>query len=532
MRAILSVYDKTGLTDLARGLAGLGWELYSTGNTHRTLSEAGVSVTQISDLTGSPEILDGRVKTLHPKVHGGILARRDLPSHRAQLQEHDIKTIDLVVSNLYPFVETIAAPNVSAEDAIEQIDIGGPTMVRAAAKNHEHVLIVVDPADYPRVLDAIRAGDVPLALRRSLAQTAFEHTARYDAFVSQYIAALNGERFPPTVSLPLSRSMAFSYGENPHQEGALYRLADPRLAGPSLADMVQVQGDALSYNNLLDLDSAYAIVAEFDEPCVAIVKHNSPCGVGVGETITEAYRKAFSGDPLSAFGGVAAANRPVGGPMAEAMRGTKYWVAVAPQFTENARKAFPRHTNTRETRILELPVPRRAEGGLPSLQLHYRPVMGGFLAQTHDAIPINQIEFKTVSQRPPTGAELRDLRFAWRVVKHIRSNAAVFVRDGAVVGVGAGQQSRVDAVAAARRVAARSAGDAQREGVTPDRPAAGCVMATDGFFAFPDAVEEAIAAGATAIAHPGGGKNDAVAAQAADAHGLAMVVTGIRHFRH
>jgi phosphoribosylaminoimidazolecarboxamide formyltransferase/IMP cyclohydrolase len=510
----------------------LGWELYSTGNTHRTLAEAGIPVTQVSELTGSPEILDGRVKTLHPKVHGGILARRDLPEHQAQLKQHDIKGIDLVVSNLYPFVETIAQPGVGAEDAIEQIDIGGPTMVRAAAKNHEHVLIVVDPGDYGRVLAAIRTESVTLALRRDLAQRAFEHTARYDAFVSHYFATLNGEQFPPTVSLPLTRSMAFSYGENPHQKGALYRLADPRLAGPSLADMVQVQGDALSYNNLLDLDSAYAIVAEFDEPCVAIVKHNSPCGVGTGETITEAYKKAFSGDPLSAFGGVVAANRPVGGPMAEAMSDTLYWVAVAPSFTGNARKALARHRNTRGTRVFELPVPRAPEGGLPSLQLHYRPVLGGFLAQTHDAVPIGEIEFKTSSRRAPTERELRDLRFAWRVVKHIRSNAAVFVRDGAVVGVGAGQQSRVDAVAAARRVAARSAEDAKREGVTPERPAAGCVMATDGFFAFPDAVEEAIAAGATAIAHPGGGKNDAAAAEAADAHDVAMVVTGIRHFRH
>ncbi|HET7768586.1 MAG TPA: bifunctional phosphoribosylaminoimidazolecarboxamide formyltransferase/IMP cyclohydrolase [Chloroflexota bacterium] len=528
MRAILSVYDKSGLADFARGLHSLGCELFSTGNTHRTLAEAGLPVTQISDLTGSPEILDGRVKTLHPKVHGGILARRDLPSHQAQLEEHGIHPIDLVVSNLYPFVDTISQSKVTPEDAIEQIDIGGPTMVRSAAKNHEHVLIVVDPSDYSRVLAALQTNLVTSDLRRALAQKAFEHTARYDAFVSAYFASLNGEQFPGSVSLPLTRSIAFSYGENPHQQGALYRLADPRLAGPSLADMHQLQGDAISYNNLLDLDSAYAIVAEFDEPCVAIVKHNSPCGVGVGKTITEAYEKAYSGDPLSAFGGVVAANRPVGGPMAKAMSGVLYWVVIAPEITENAREAF----KTRQTRLFTLPVPQRPTGGLPSLQHHYRPVLGGFLTQTHDAVPIDQIEFNTVSRRAPTDAELRDLRFAWRVVKHIRSNAAVFVRDQTVIGVGAGQQSRVDAVAAARRVAARSAADAKREGVTPDRPAAGCVMATDGFFAFPDAVEEAIAAGATAIAHPGGGKQDVLAAQTADAHGVAMVVTGIRHFRH
>ena len=528
MRAILSVYDKTGLTDFARGLHSLGWELFSTGNTHRTLQEAGIPVTQISDLTGSPEILDGRVKTLHPKVHGGILARRDLPSHQTQLKEHDIKEIDLVVSNLYPFVDTIAAPGVSPEDAIEQIDIGGPTMVRAAGKNHEHVLIVVDPSDYESVLQAIRTNSVTERLRRTLAQRAFEHTARYDAFVSQYFASLNREHFPPSVSLPLTRSIAFSYGENPHQKGALYRLSDPRLGGLGLADMEQLQGDAISYNNLLDLDSAYAIVAEFDEPAVAIVKHNSPCGVGVAPTITEAYRKAYSGDPLSAYGGVVAANRPVGGPMAKAMSGVLYWVVVAPEITENAREAF----QTRKTRLFTLPVPTRATYRLPSFGLHFRPVLGGFLVQEPDAVPISDITFKTVSKRAPTEAELNDLRFAWRVVKHIRSNAAVFVRDGAVVGVGAGQQSRVDAVAAARRVARRSAEEAKREGTTPERPAAGCVMATDGFFAFPDAVLEAIEAGATAIAHPGGGNNDDAAAEAADANGVAMVVTGIRHFRH
>lgn len=532
--AVLSVYDKTGLADLARGLVDLGWTLYSTGNTHRALAAAGLPVTPVSDLTGFPEILDGRVKTLHPTIHGGILARRDVPDHINQLEQHGIRTIDLVVSNLYPFVETISQPGLSHEGAVEQIDIGGPTMVRAAAKNHAHVLIVVDPADYPSILDHLKAGDVPLPRREALARKAFEHTARYDAYVSQYFTARAGAIFPDSLSLPLTRTLGFSYGENPHQQGALYRVGDPRLSGPSLADMVQLQGDAISYNNLLDLDSAYAIVAEFGEPCVAIVKHNSPCGVGTGETITEAYRKAYSGDPLSAFGGVVAANRPVGGPMAEAMRDTLYWVAVAPAFTENARKALPKHRNTRGTRVFELPVPprRRTPPALPAFALHFRPVLGGMLAQTHDAVPIEDVQFEVVSRRQPTDREWVDLRFAWRVVKHVRSNAAVFARDGAVVGTGAGQQSRVDAVAAARRVARRSAEDAKRQGVTPEQPASGCVMATDGFFAFPDAVEEAIDAGATAIAHPGGGKNDEAAASAADAHDVAMVVTHVRHFRH
>jgi len=543
VRAVLSVWDKTGLLELAQGLNALDWELFSTGNTLRVLQDSEVQAGSVADLTGFPEILEGRVKTLHPKVHGGILARRDVSSHQADLRAHGIEPIDLVVSNLYPFVETIAAGGAQVgiagkelspefQAAIEQIDIGGPTMVRASAKNFEHVIIVTDPSDYAPVLEALRAGDVPLEMRARLAQKAFEHTARYDAYVAQYLAAANGVVFPEAISLPLTRSMAFSYGENPHQEGALYRFADPRLAGPSLADLQQIQGDAPSYNNLLDLDSAYAIVAEFDEPAVAIVKHNSPCGVGTGETITAAYRKAFSGDPLSAFGGVVAANRPVGGPMADAMKDTLYWVIVAPQITANARAALQRHRNTRSSRAFEMPVPQRTQAQLPGFGLHYRPVLGGFLTQTHDAVPVEQITFEVVSKRAPSDQELSDLRFAWRVVKHIRSNAAVFVRDGAVVGVGAGQQSRVDAVAAARRVARRSAEDAKREGVTPDQPAAGCVMATDGFFAFPDAVEEAIDAGATAIAHPGGGKNDGAAAAAADARGAAMVVTNIRHFRH
>lgn len=526
--AVLSVYDKTGLADFARGLVDLGWTLYSTGNTHRTLDAAGIPVTQVSDLTGFPEILDGRVKTLHPTIHGGILARRDLPDHHQQLAQHGIQTIDLVVSNLYPFVETIAAPGITHQDAVEQIDIGGPTMVRAAAKNYADVLIVVDPSDYSTVLEQLRAGAVPREAREALAQKAFEHTARYDAFVAQYFAARSGATFPQSLSLPLTRALDFTYGENPHQQGAMYRVGDPRLSGPSLADMTQLQGDALSYNNLLDLDSAYAIVADFQEPCVAIVKHNSPCGVGVGETITEAYRKAFSGDPLSAHGGVVASNRPVGGPMAEAMGGTLYWVLVAPEITENARRVFAR----RQTRLFSLPVPTQQAKALPAFALHFRPVLGGLLAQTPDVVPIDDVKFEVVSRRQPTDREWVDLRFAWRVVKHVRSNAAVFARDGTVVGTGAGQQSRVDAVAAARRVARRSSEEAQREGVTPDRPAAGCVMATDGFFAFPDAVEEAIDAGATAIAHPGGGKNDQLAADAADAHDVAMVVTHVRHFRH
>jgi phosphoribosylaminoimidazolecarboxamide formyltransferase / IMP cyclohydrolase len=546
VRAILSVWDKTGLVDFARGLTALGWEIYSSGRTQQTLEEAGVPAGSVSEITGFPEILDGRVKTLHPRLHGGILARRDLPEHRQQLAEHGIVPVDLVVTNLYPFVETVSQspipfgvlaadgdaqhPPEQVQAAIEQIDIGGPALVRASAKNFEHVVVLTDPADYQPVLAALQAGGVSLSMRAQLAQKAFEHTARYDAYVAQYFAAANGVEFADAVSLPLSKAGSLSYGENPHQQGAFYRLADPRLAGPSLADMEQLGGAALSYNNLLDLDSAYAIVAEFDEPAVAIVKHNSPCGVATAPSLVEAYRKAYAGDPLSAFGGVIACNRPVDEATAQARRGTLFWALVAPEYTGGALDVLRRYKS--QLRYFRAPVPPRVSPGnaLPGFRLHYRPVLGGFLAQTRDAVPISEITFTTVSHRPPSAQELADLRFAWRVVKHVRSNATVFVRDGALLAAGAGQMSRVDSVAAATHVARRS------ENRTPDstdeRPAAGCVMATDGFFAKPDAVEAAVAAGVTAIAHPGGGKEDAEAAAVADRAGIAMVVTGIRHFRH
>ena len=562
MRAILSVWDKTGLVAFARGLEGLGWELYSSGGTQQALAAAGVAVRSVSDLTAFPELLDGRVKTLHPRLHAGILARRDVPAHLAQLAEHGVGPIDLVVSNLYPFVETIAARDVPAGalvadgsapeaalpahvlEAIEQIDVGGPALTRAAAKNFEHVVVVTDPADYPAVLDALRRGTVSRAMRAMLAQKAFAHTAQYDAYVSQYLAALNGDRFPAAIALPLSREVLLTYGENPHQEAALYRLADPRLTGETLAGVEQLKGEAVSYNNLLDLDNAYAIVAEFDEPAVAIVKHNNPCGAGIGATLAEAYRKAFQGDPLSAFGGVVAANQEVDLETARAMRPTLYWVLVAPGYSEPALRYLER--NKKSLRVFRAPVPRPAgavEGGapgaiLPVFALGYRQVRGGFLAQTRDAVLSSAVAFRQVSRRAPTEQELDDLRFAWRVVKHVKSNASVFARDGAIVGTGAGQMSRVDSVVAANHVARRSANrlaageDEGAGGAAARRPAAGCVMATDGFFAFPDAVEAAAEAGVTALAHPGGGKSDAEAAAAADRLGLAMVVTGYRHFRH
>lgn len=586
MRAVLSVSDKAGLAGLARGLVDLGWELYSTGRTQRALEMEGVPVRSVSDLTSFPEILDGRVKTLHPRLHAGILARRDVPAHRAELEEHGIGVIDLVVSNLYPFVETAAACPVpfgaleragvsegsqgaipdAVQEAIQEIDIGGPTMVRAAAKNFEHVVIVTDPADYAPVLEALRTGGMSLVRRAQLAQKAFQHTAQYDAYVAQYFAAANGAQLAEAVALPLTKVLPLSYGENPHQHAALYRLADPRLAGPSVADLQQLHGDPLSYNNLLDLDNAYALVAEFDEPAVAIVKHNNPCGAATGATLAQAYQKAYAGDPLSAFGGVVAANRAVDAETARATRGVLYWVMVAPEYDEEALRILRRYK--KQLRICRLPVPARAPSAhvWPGFALHYRPVAGGFLAQTRDAIPLSAVTFTTVSRREPEKEELNDLHFAWQVVKHVRSNASVFVRQGAIVGVGAGQMSRVDSVVAAIRAARRSGHTApgaaegvkrderdanpvppvgadqpaeasgeqpgEQPGPSGEKPAAGCVMATDGFFVHPDAVEAAARAGITAIAHPGGGREDEVAVATADRYGLAMLVTGYRHFRH
>ncbi len=559
MRAILSVWDKTGLVELARGLEGLGWELYSTGQTQQTLTAAGIAARSVSELTGFPEILDGRVKTLHPRIHAGILARRDQEAHRAQLAEHGIGPIDLVVANLYPFVETIAqralpfgalqsgdAVPAAVIEALEQIDIGGPALTRAAAKNFEHVIVVVDPADYGPVLEALRGGGVPLSMRAALAQKAFAHTAQYDAHVAQYLAAANGVTFPEQLSLPLTLDRPLAYGENPHQRGAFYRLGSPRGGGPSLADLRQHSGDAPSYNNLLDLDNAYALVADLDEPAVAIVKHNNPCGAAVAATLAEAYQRAFCGDPVSAFGGVVAANRPVDRAMAEAMGGILYWVLVAPGIDDDALHLFTRISRrtgrpARSTRVFTLPVPPRVPGDdvLPAFRLHYRPVLGGFLAQERDYVPPEAMSFTVVSRRAPSERELADLRFAWTVCKHVRSNAAVFARDGAVAGVGAGQMSRVDAVYAALHVARRSAQvnrEQGRPGIVPEatdrRPVEGCVMATDGFFPFPDAVEAAAEGGATAIVHPGGAKQDEQAIAAADRYGIAMVVTGYRHFRH
>lgn len=544
MRALLSVWDKTGLAEFAQGLHDLGWELVSTGQTHAVLTNAGIPATSVADVTGFPEILGGRVKTLHPAIHAGILARRDVPGDLSALSDCGIATIDMVVTNLYPFVSTISGNGAPAtvegdlSDAVrasvEQIDIGGPAMARAAAKNFAHVAVVTDPRDYPGTLDHLRSGTLGMAERVRLAQVAFAHTAQYDAYVAAYFSAMAGQKFPHSVSLPLTRASSLTYGENPHQSSALYRLADPRLTGPGLADLVRLSGDEPSYNNLLDLDCAYAIVADFTGVVVSIVKHNNPCGVGVGSSPAEAYRRAYAGDPLSAFGGVVACNRIVDGDMARAMSGVLYWVLVAPGYTDEALKIFGR----RQTRVFALPVPA-VSGMLSAFDWQYRPVTGGFLAQSMDIVNADAVTFTAASAREITVAERTDLRMAWRVVKHVRSNASVFVRDGAVRAVGAGQMSRLDSVVAAIRIASRSSRDARTGDAPPVQveggqvpPLVGSVMATDGFFADPDAVEAACEAGATAIAHPGGGRRDADASAMADRYGIALVTTGLRHFRH
>ncbi len=515
--AILAPYDKTGLDDFARGLAELGFEIYSTSGTQKYLAEkAGLDVKSISSLTGFPEILDGRVKTLHPKVHGGILARRDIPEHLAELERQDIAPIELVCANLYPFRETIARPDVTTELALENIDIGGPTMLRAAAKNHPWVLPLVDPADYGAALDYLRAGVLPMDYRRALAAKAFQHVAAYDTMIAGYLRSDPAhpeapEGFPAELTVGLKKVTETRYGENPHQRGAVYR--DPMPGAPKgIADAEKLHGLDMSYLNYLDADAAWRAALDFDEPAVVIVKHATPCGIACHADVAVAYQRAYESDTISPFGGIIAVNRSVTWDMTEAMKGKRYDIIVAPGYEA---AALERLRKRKDLRILLMP----GHGRSASL-LEYRSILGGMLVQTPDAMRGEDVELRVVTKRAPPEAEIAELRFAWTCVKHVKSNGVVIARDRATIGIGAGQPNRLWPT----RQAIERAGER----------IAGAVLASDAFFPFArgDAVEDACKAGIAAIIQPGGGTRDAEAIEVCDEYGVAMVFTGARAFRH
>ena len=503
-RALISVSDKTGIVELAQGLASRGYEIVSTGGTARTLAEAGVSVTNVSDITGFPEMMDGRVKTLHPNVHGGILARRRHADDMRAIAAHGIQPIDIVVVNLYPFAETARRPGVSFDELIEQIDIGGPSMVRAAAKNFADVLVVVHPADYLTVLDAIDRG-VTREFRLELMKKAFQHTAEYDATIASTLAG--GAR----LELSLEKLRDLRYGENPHQKAAWYGLADV-ARGFSRASVLQ--GKELSYTNLLDLDAAARIVLEFEEPAAAVIKHTNPCGAATGASAVEAYVRARDADALSAFGGIVGLNRPIDAAAAEAIASTFIEAVVAPAVDEAARPLLARKPNLRVI-VADF-------GGFTAPSVEYRSILGAMLVQDRDRVSeADADDWKIVTKRAPTAEEWRALRFAWRICAHVKSNTVIFTNDTRTLAIGAGQMSRVDAVNVAAMKARAS-----------NSSLAGSVAASDAYFPFRDGVDGVAAAGAQAIVQPGGSVRDAEAIAAADEHGLAMVFTGRRHFRH
>jgi phosphoribosylaminoimidazolecarboxamide formyltransferase/IMP cyclohydrolase len=513
-RAILSVTDKTGLVEFARKLADMGVELISTGGTAKLLRDSGVGVKDISELTGFPEMLDGRVKTLHPKVHGGILHRRGNPTHCNAVAEHGIHPIDLVVVNLYAFEKTAAKPGVHFEELIENIDIGGPSMIRSAAKNFQDVAVVTSPADYASIAEEMdkSGGELSPATKWRLAQKAFATTAAYDSAIASTLerVSANGRfdfhpeaGFPQTLRLSFDKVMDLRYGENPHQKAAMYSDG----SGTGVANGQQLQGKELSYNNIVDLQAAWDLAQEFEEPVCAIIKHTNPCGTATGKTLLEAYKKALECDPVSAFGGVIGVNRPIDGAAAEEMAKLFLEVIAGPSFDEGAVSKFASKKNLRLVKIVDA-----------SQKWVLKNVSGGILMQDADVHPLQESDLKLVSKRSPTPEEKQSLLFAWKVCKHVKSNAIVFARDGQTVGVGAGQMSRVDSC----KIGAMKA----------VLPLKGTVAASDAFFPFPDGVEEIARAGATAIIQPGGSVRDPEVIEAADRMGLAMIFTGTRHFRH
>jgi phosphoribosylaminoimidazolecarboxamide formyltransferase/IMP cyclohydrolase len=521
-RALLSVSDKSGLVELGKALANQGVELVSTGGTAKALREAGLEVQDISDLTGFPEMMDGRVKTLHPKVHGGLLAVRDNPEHAAAMTEHAIGAIDLVVVNLYPFEATVMR-GAERDEIIENIDIGGPSMVRSSAKNHAYVTIVTDPADYDTLLEEMAAGGATsLAFRKQMAAKAFAATAAYDSMISQWFGFADQQQlFPGFLAVNGIAPVELRYGENPHQKAALYTPSGPH--GRGIAQASQVQGKELSYNNYNDADAALELCAEFKggDPAVVIVKHANPCGVAQAGSLLAAWQAALACDSVSAFGGIVAVNQTLDGPTAEAICEIFTEVVVAPDADEAARAAFAKKKNLRLLLTGDLPDPRR--GGLT-----VKPITGGLLVQTRDNGAITEADLKVVTERAPTEQELKDCLFAWTVARHVKSNAIVYARDGATAGIGAGQMNRRDS----SRIAAKKAAEAAEKYEWPHPRTVGSAVASDAFFPFADGLLAAAEAGATAVIQPGGSIRDDEVIDAANKAGLAMVFTGMRHFRH
>lgn len=518
-QALISVSDKTGVLEFARELSALGVKLLSTGGTAKLLADNGLPVTEVADYTGFPEMLDGRVKTLHPKVHGGILARRDFPEHMAALEQHNIPTIDMVVVNLYPFQQTVAKGECSLVDAIENIDIGGPTMLRSSAKNHKDVTVIVDPADYVVVLAEMKANQnvVSYDTKFALAKKVFAHTAQYDGAITNYLTSLGEDKahatrsaYPQTLNLHFEKVQEMRYGENPHQSAAFYRDLKP-LNG-ALANYRQLQGKELSYNNIADSDAAWECVKSFNESACVIVKHANPCGVALGATAFDAYSKALQTDPTSAFGGIIAFNREVDGKAAEAVAKQFVEVLIAPSFTTEAKQIFAAKQNVR---LLEIPL------GNGFNQYDLKRVGGGLLVQAPDARNVLQEELRVVSKLQPTPQQMADMMFAWRVAKYVKSNAIVFCANSMTLGVGAGQMSRIDSA----RIASIKA---QNAGLSLN----GSAVASDAFFPFRDGLDVVVDAGATCVIHPGGSMRDQEVIDAADERGVVMVYTGTRHFRH
>ncbi|BCJ87149.1 bifunctional phosphoribosylaminoimidazolecarboxamide formyltransferase/IMP cyclohydrolase [Effusibacillus dendaii] len=519
-RALISVSDKTGIIELAKALVKHDVEIVSTGGTAKLLEQEGIPVTGISDVTGFPEIMDGRVKTLHPNIHGGLLAVRENPEHMAAIHKLGIQPIDYVIVNLYPFKETILKPNVTQEEAIENIDIGGPSMLRAAAKNYRDVIVVVDASDYGLVVESLEKGEpVDEEARLALAAKVFRHTAAYDALVAQYLTKLTGEEFPQTMTLTYEKAQDLRYGENPHQKAAFYREAG--AAASSIAGAKQLHGKELSYNNINDANAALSILKEFTEPAVVAVKHTNPCGVGIADTIFGAWQKAYEADPVSIFGGIVALNRKVDVSTAKAISGLFLEIVLAPAYEPEAFEILSQKKNIR---LMEAAVSGEANDvANANGSLLYAPrttlkVQGGLLVQDLDLKTLTENDLQVVTRRQPTADELKQLLFAWKVVKHVKSNAIVLAREDRTVGVGAGQMNRVGAA----KIAIEQAADLAK----------GSVLASDAFFPMPDTVEAAAQAGITAMIQPGGSIKDNESIEAADRYGIAMVFTGVRHFKH